>query len=253
MKINKLAIVMLAAASIVSLNSCIFSVNTKKLKEMSKVEASGKYIKLDTLVNDFDTIDAYDSFDINYYQKDTVPCVVILASDNIMPHIKVNSENGRLTLALKDRLFNTGQVYIKVYSHSLKNVMMVGSGSFTSDSLKSDNFSYSCSGSGDMMLKNLSCNSFSGAVGGSGDIKLRSIDCKDFTTSVAGSGDIEASGVKCDVINASVAGSGDISLSGSATKADLSVAGSGNIDAKHLVCNNIRYSTKGSGDIEKPR
>jgi hypothetical protein len=152
MKINKLAIVMLAAASIVSLNSCIFSVNMKKLKEL---EASGKYIKLDTLVNDFDTIDAYDSFDINYYQKDTVPCVVILASDNIMPHIKVNSENGRLTLALKDRLFNTGQVYIKVYSHSLKNVMMVGSGSFTSDSLKSDNFSYSCTGSGDMMLKNL--------------------------------------------------------------------------------------------------
>jgi hypothetical protein len=250
MKINKLAIIILAIGAIVSLNSCVFSVNMKKLKEL---EASGKYIKLDTLVNNFDTIDAYDSFDINYYQKDTVPCVVILASDNVMSHIKVKSENGRLTLALKDIPFSTGQVYIKVYSQSLKNVMMVGSGNFTADSLKSDNFSYSCTGSGDMMLKNLTCNSFSGAVGGSGDIKLKSIDCKDFSTSVAGSGDIEASGLKCDVINASVAGSGDISLSGSAKKADLSVAGSGNIDAKHLVCNNIRYSTKGSGDIEKPR
>ena len=259
MKISKLAIVMLASAAIVSLNSCVFSVNLKKLKEQSKIVASGKIVKLDTLVQDFESIESHDSFDITYYQKDTVPCVVISASDNVLPYIKVKSEDGKLTLSYKEDhngripIFNMGSVTVKIFSKSIKSVEIVGSGDFTADGLKSDVFSYSCAGSGDMVLKDMTCNSFLGTVAGSGDIRFDGIECKNFSASVAGSGDIQASRIKCDILKANVAGSGDISLSGSAAKADLRVSGSGDIDAKHLVCDNISTSTNGSGDIDKPR
>ena len=231
-KLNILA----AAAVLLSLSSCMVRIDNKAVRglESGIVVANGVLVSEHRNLPAFDNIAVKGSLDLNFVQREGEAGIDIEISENILPYLLSEVEDGTLTVCFhSDSIgsFTTGKSNITVYAPDLSSVSVVGSGDFNCLSL---------SHSGD----------FSVAIAGSGDTSLSDLHCDGLNLSVAGSGDIKAQDVVAGSVTVAIAGSGDVALSGTAESADYSVVGSGDIRASGLkVSGSVSQSVRGSGDI----
>lgn len=137
--------------------------------------------------------------------------VKVEGDDNIIPYIKVFTNNSRLTIETSsNKCFNSSypiNVYIKM--NELTRLTLNGSGDIECDSMFV----------GD-------CRVF---LFGSGNIDFRYIDARE--------------------IDAEIAGSGNINLIGNSNYTNLSIEGSGDIRAYKLYSGEVKASIEGSGNI----
>ncbi len=248
--------------SVVALtSSCVFRLDAGRIKKnlasAPKIKASQVYVTKDTTVAPFSQITVSSLLEVSFVQDPDKNSVSVYASDNILPYVKVTSENGWLEISLDPKPLgllsgwtDMGDVKVVVNAPSLSSVYVAGSSTFSCSHLEiSEDFDASVSGSGEMSFGTLSANSTSFGVAGSGEVNVETLRVKKAEIEVHGSGEICAKDVNAGSISASVAGSGELDLAGRADSSVFSVAGSGEIDAKNLVSIETVCTVSGSGSV----
>ncbi len=181
-------------------------------------------------ISDYSVIDATGSADVYYEQKpNQKPYLRIEIDKNLMQYVKVQVQNGVLTLGTKPST-NMSPTRFRIYTNS-KSLVKAG-----------------VRGSGDLYLKGkIQSNKFEVYVKGSGDVSAESINATSITAWVQGSGDLTLKG-NTEYLSASLNGSGDLNAGSLSSKnADCNLKGSGDLIVN--ATQQLNAEVKGSGDI----
>lgn len=242
------------------------------------VTASRTYVTKNISVANFDAIRAMGSFNVEYKHGERSR-VELYVPDNILPLIEYQVHDRELLLRMKP---NTGISWgsenkskITVYSPSVKNFTLIGSGNLTvNEPLSGErNYNFQLTGSGDLNVRDVKASngirsnlSGSGdlnflameakgedgialALAGSGDLNVNVLKSRAVSASISGSGDLNVASINADATTASIAGSGDMRLKGKTNRASFSVSGSGELSAGQLKAKDVNASAVGSGEI----
>jgi hypothetical protein len=214
---KSIAILLLIAVSFTS-NAC------------TNVKGSGKITMDDRKVSSFTAIRSTGSVDIEITQG-TEEKATVETDDNIQQYVEVTSENGSLTITLKDNVsINTTKLKVHVTCKKLNHISVTGSGDVMSmNSIKTSDFSITQSGSGDIKL-NMDASRIDVKKTGSGDLDLKG-NTGPFSVVSTGSGDTDASALACTEASINGTGSGDFELK-KGISAKVNITGSGEVEYK---------------------
>lgn len=174
-----------------------------------------------------------ESHAFKYSQKTGRSSLCITMDENLIPHLDIQSANGKLTIrtANRDKLIPT-RFRIVASSEKLNKAAVSGSMDLIFETpFKSDKLEVSVSGAGDIIMK-------------------KNVELDYIKFSISGAGDVEVENLLCQAIEGKISGAGDISLKGRAETAKFSVSGAGDVDAYDLIAKNVSASVSGAGDIE---
>ncbi len=177
------------------------------------VRSSNHYVTqpVTKTLGDFTHIEVAGSVDVDFTMGATQE-ISLYGADNVIQYIKLDVNNGVLTVSLED------------------NVSVIGDAELT------------------VLVTAPKLNS--ALITGSGDIEIRNLTTDAFDIEVMGSGDVDVNYIACTNVKASVGGSGDIELQGNAERAEYIIMGSGDIDAENFRVKDVVAENHGSGDID---
>jgi len=178
--------------------------------------------------SDYDVINVAGSMDVKL-EKGTEGTIVVSTDENLHNYLIIESENGTLTIKIKNQVTLKTKKGIKI-TVPFKDISKL-----------------SLSGSGDVLSKDvINSNSFEVSLSGSGDINL-DLDANNIDAKLTGSGDLELSG-KTQYFEIKVSGSGNFKGSSlSSQNTQVYISGSG--DAKVNATKSLKARVNGSGDI----
>ncbi len=182
--------------------------------------------------------------------------ITITAPSNILPYIKVESQNNVLQIysdqwknfGFNVQFGNNNRTLVTVPFETLTRIKLTGSGKVVSQNpIVSEKLIINCLGSGDVNLA-VEANNLESNTSGSGDVKLEG-KATNFVSTVFGSGSVEATNLEAQNAKVSISGSGDVKL-WVIQSLEANTFGSGSILYKgNPLPNNIKVS--GSGEIKK--
>lgn len=181
-------------------------------------------------ISNYSVIEALGSADVYYEQKpNQKPYLRVEIDENLMQYVKVQVQNGILTLGTKPNT-NMSPTRFRIYTNSTS---LVKAG---------------IKGSGDLYLQGkIQADKFEVYVKGSGDVSANNLNTKHLTTWIQGSGDITLKG-QTDYLSATITGSGDLNtISLSSKNADCLIKGSGDLSVN--ASGQLNTEVRGSGDI----
>lgn len=221
-------------------SSCVVRVNGTRLRD--ELGLDGKNIVIDVdgseqevrevALEEFDEISTKGPIDVYFFYSEESKAEV-RAQKSVIDLIKVEQSGRTVTIGTENnvRIVNHGNgIRVNVYSPSVKEIALAGSGSINAERIDEDCFKAALAGSGDINIDALTASKADLSVAGSGDVKVR---------------------VDAAQVEAAVAGSGDIVISGKADKLDAAVAGAGDIDIRNLECDSVSTSVKGAGKVRR--
>ncbi len=214
----------------------------------AKIVGSGNVTTETRKITGFHAIELRSSGSVVVTQGDTEG-MVIEAEDNVLPAIITEvSSNGVLQIGFKagEEIRLSKPLVFKVAVKTLDSLVIAGSGSISSRSLKADHFNVHLLGSGNFILDGLELNALTVAIDGSGDLKLAG-KARSQTVNVNGSGDYEAAALKTAVATVNIAGSGDCEVAASET---LGVEISGSGDVSYYGKPTVTKHVSGSGSVD---
>ena len=236
---------LLAAAALLLLPSCRFVRFSDEVKEQIRNngvtwmgEESGETIDASEILatraeepGDFSALDCNLPCDVTYTPGD---CAITFSGpDNVLPHILVLNDNGRLTIKSDGAGFRKlKHLRINVSSPVLESVVFNGAVDFEAPD-------------------GITGTDFTAAVNGAGDLEINGLKARTTSITVNGAGDAEISGIDCERLTVQINGAGDATVSGNAASADLMISGAGSIDATALNCINISSRVRGIGRIRR--
>jgi Putative auto-transporter adhesin, head GIN domain len=206
-------------------------------------------------VDSYDEINITGSMDVDLVSGKEGE-ITVTAPSNILPYIKVESQNNALQI-YTDQWKNFGfyvqfgdsnRTLVTVPIETLNRIKLTGSGKLSSKNpIVTNQLIVNLLGSGDMNI-NVAVDKLESNTSGSGDIRLGG-KASDFLAQVFGSGDILARELEAQNVNAKISGSGDIKL-WATQSLNAEIFGSGGILYKgNPVASNVKVS--GSGEIKK--
>lgn len=219
------------AALSLSLTSCL-----KKAKEVYGPETS-KVIE----AQPFNSI-ALATPGVIHFTQDSAVSVKVTGPEKLMENLKIEYKDSTVSIGMKDKsslnkwinLGNSNRTTLHFYitAPDLSEVMIAGSGAFTTDRLEA---------SGPATF----------TVLGSGDIEIKYLKAPELSVRVAGSGNMDVDKADTEVLDLAIAGSGNMDIDSYNTReADLTITGSGNIDAGLHNAGDVRVDVSGSGNID---
>lgn len=236
------------------------------------VYADDNYVTKSIPVKDFCGIDLFSGIDVCYTQSDKSG-VEVYAPENIIDCLDIAVRGNRLSISFKEDIavyFN--DINIAVFSESLNDINVVGSGSFEfKNGLKSDNMNIRTVGSGLVTGNGIRCDNGlkvdlrgSGNVSlgdvnaerldiesrGSGNLKINEVLVASTDMEIAGSGSVVVNRMQSADLKVELVGSGNLLVDGQAQNADFSVRGSGDIKAVDLEVQSVSCDIRGSGNIK---
>ena len=241
--------------SILLLSLLCFGINSANAQWWSsnkKIEGNGDYAKVNRSVSDYDQVALLGNMDVELVAG-TEGKLIVEAESNLQQYIVTEVDNGKLKISVEEGVnldpSRDYEIKITVPFKELGGVSLTGSGDiYSSDRIKSENFSARITGSGDIQLQ-LEADTVEGKLVGSGDLNLQG-SASEFECLVTGSGDLDDSGLKAKRVSATVSGSGDIQVyaseslksrvsgsgdiryTGNAQKQDFKTSGSGSISGR---------------------
>lgn len=195
-------------------------------KSWHRIEGNRNVIVETRAVPSFQKVYNTGIFDVHIIQSDYYE-VVMEAESNLLPFIRTRVSGNNLYVETKDNLKPNYPIKVFVYTPTVEEVKLSGSGLIYSDSLFVDQFGVILSGSGRIDM----------VVFGS-----------EVYTEISGSGSAWMY-VETDLLEARIIGSGDMQFSGYADRADYVLSGSGSIRSYDLPVNECYTKTSGSGDM----
>ena len=242
----------LAAAMLLTLPSCRFVRVSDEMKEKLKdinmdidfngesvnlngkeaITASDNYITKDNMTGEFHSIQCNVPGDVIYTPGD---CAVSLEGpDNVIQHIKVNNENGKLVVKTDGVTIRKLKKFtVRLSSPVLEDLDFNGAIDFSAP-------------------QGITALDFNLTVNGAGDVDIKGLQADKAVLTVNGAGDVDIEKLDCERITVAVNGAGDANVSGTARSASLSISGAGDIDASGLQCPAIDSKVHGIGRIRKP-
>lgn len=170
---------------------------------------SGDVITETRQVSNFDSIALSGVGDVIVTQSGS-ESLTIETDDNLMGRLKIDVENGTLTLGFKTgiNLITPTRLVFYVDVDDLNSL----------------------------------------AISGSGNIETDGLETGHLEATISGSGNIQVSGLVADQVTAKISGSGGINLAGDASAQDVVISGSGKYLAGDLCGASVAVSISGSGD-----
>lgn len=193
---------------------------------------SGKIVNESRDVSSFNQIDlnGMGELIITHGDKESV---TIEAEDNLMPYIKTNVNNNKLTISFENNMpMPTKSVKIHVTVKDINSINVSGSGKINSNNLNANDLTISVNGAGESILNNLNAQSLKMKITGAGKMTV-SGNVNDQTIDISGAGEHNANNLASksasisingggkatvkvsDTLNAIINGAGEISYIGS--------------------------------------
>lgn len=182
-----------------------------------------------------------------YITQGAEESLVIAAQGNLLPHIDIFVENGRLYIETPDNLNiqPTRTIDIQLTVKTLEDLVFAGTGFVHVDSLATARFNMTLAGSGDIAMKHLTTVLLETTLAGSGDIQLiGAVDVHEIN--IAGSGDVEARDLESDEVDIEIAGSGSAYLNVNESLR-ATIVGSGSV--RYLGNPTVETTIVGSGTV----
>ncbi|MBG9386519.1 head GIN domain-containing protein [Caenimonas aquaedulcis] len=176
--------------------------------------------------------------------------VTIETDENLLPLVATRVDNGTLEIRpVRERLsLEPRTLKVVVTARQIEELAVGGSGTITTDPLKSKNLELHVGGSGSIHVKSAESDSVSAAMGGSGSVKVGGGTTRKLEIAIGGSGGVQAGELKADKVEVSIGGSGDVTV-WAREKLDVSVAGSG--DVSYWGDPKLRTAVVGSGSMKR--
>ncbi len=172
----------------------------------------------------------------------------IEADDNILPHIRTEVNNGKLTIGMERGFSAHPSVPIRYFLtvRELDDVGLSGSGTISTAPLKADSLEAGVSGSGEINLDAVTAKHFAAHISGSGGIKVSSGSVDAQEIHISGSGDYDGSDLRSGTTDVSVSGSGDSKV-WATDILTTHVSGSG--DVEYYGSPKLNKHVSGSGEL----
>jgi hypothetical protein len=179
------------------------------------------------------------------------PGIVIETDPETLEHIKVEVNNGRLTLGMKswlDYIFHAWKpVKFTVTFRELNQVTISGSCKVHADTIETQRFDFEVSGSGTMTVEKLMTEELKIHISGSGSLDLSGSAARQ-EIHISGSGKMEAWALESKTADARISGSGELLLKVSEA---LNVSISGTGEVRYLGTPKVSQSISGSGSVKQ--
>ena len=203
-----------------------------KVNEKKAITASSNYITRNDMTGEFHSIQCNVPGDVIYTPGD---CAISLEGpDNVLQHIKVNNDNGTLTVKTDGVVIRKLKKFtIRLSSPVLEDLDFNGAVDFDAP-------------------EGITALDFRLTVNGAGDINIEGLKADKAAITVNGAGDVDVEKLDCEHISVAVNGAGDANVAGRAGSATLNISGAGDIDASKLQCASIESKVHGIGSIRKP-
>ena len=156
--------------------------------------------------------------------------VVVTASSDILPYIKVKVKNKTLYISKRDdwEFHSSKKIKIMVNADNLESIKTNGSSDSQINNIKADNFVAEINGSGGIILQG-NVKKLAAEIHGSGDIDAKNLVAEKAKASIYGSGDIIVNTTQKIDIN--IYGSGTVEYYGNPQEIEQSFSGLGKIKA----------------------
>lgn len=212
------------------------------------VTGSGKTITQTFDVRDFDQIRLGTS-GVMYIEQGDDFSLTVEADDNILPIMKVEVEQGVLTIRTSPEV-SALQFETLIYRVTLPELSVIdlsGSADIRVEDFTADSLNININGSGDVTFVNLEAASLSVRLSGSGWMDVAG-ETQALTVTVSGSGDLLAEKLKASAVEVAVNGSGDVTV-WAVDSLNVSISGSGNVN--YLGSPKLTEKISGGGDLAK--
>lgn len=211
--------------------SCTSSVNDELIKGSRVVTSQTRTLG----VNDLQSIELNSAYRASFSTRLDTAVIFVIADDNLFPYVETNISNGAISIGEKDgyAIRTSNDINIDVKSHSLKNVVVNGSGELYVDALSGVDPHFTVNGSGIVTVTNFKSSLASGFINGNGLIQLGS----------------EISTSKIAALNITIVGDGKVKIFTIVDKLNVSIIGSGVVNYKGNPA--ITKSISGSGEVVK--
>lgn len=217
------------------------------------VRGDGNVITRDMEVEFFHAVSLSLPATVKYSESDSFSCSVQVDS-NLMEHLDIRVDDGRLILAAKQKVnLRPTRLIIEIGAPTLDRVHLAGSGSLqVGTDFSSPVLDLDIAGSGRMVFSGASAiRDLDISIAGSGDLCFKDLTSDSVDVSVAGSGDLRVEEGYIKGMNISVAGSGAVKTLCRMDTMTYSIAGSGLIQYVGDV--DVSGRTAGSGKIKRIR
>lgn len=190
------------------------------------IKGSGTIIAQPIDVVDFQEIDFSGGGSMIVEVGSSTPSCIIEVDDNLLEHIVVNVDNGKLKIYSKEPIAPSKGLIVRITTPSLRYLSTSGSCDSKVTGLSGPEFDVNVSGSGSVQCTG-TVDNLSFAVSGSGSLEADQLECKNAKISVSGSGDAVVNAT--EKLNASISGSGQVRYLGS-PQVTQNISGSGSIE-----------------------
>ncbi len=213
-----------------------------------KIKGNGNVTTVNKQVSDASRIKVYGSMDVEIVEGQT--SVKVTADENLQEYIKVEKDDGRLTIRVEDNInfFSDNDIKVYISTPKIEELIIAGSGNITGKSkfVSSDKMSFTASGSGDIEME-LNAPEVTAKISGSGNIDLKG-ETKEVKASISGSGNFNGKDLKSENAEISIAGSGDAYIFADVILS-AKIAGSGRIEYAGNAA--VTQKIAGSGSVVK--
>ncbi len=266
MKTNRLFMLTLAAAAMLSLSSCdraAVKLARAALKEVMDYDYEdskdwGPVVTRDLQLGSFTRLNSHGSvrFEVTqdtvcrlqvYGNEKRIEAYDITVEDGTLSashrggNDQINQNTPRITLLVSApmleyiRVHGAGQIDMQGPMHQSEpmEIEVQGAGDIDIADLEAQSLKVTVSGAGDMDLDRVKCQeNVRLSVSGAGDVDAH-VECQELETTVSGAGDVDLN-VQCDVLRVSVSGAGDIDLKGQTRKFYKSAGRASTVDTEEL-------------------
>lgn len=211
------------------------------------IQGSGKVINETRQASGFNQIDLNGAGELIITQGNT-ESLTIQADDNLMPYIKTNVNNDKLTINFNNSLPLPSQS-VKIYL-TVKNISTIttsGSGKIYSNNLKANDLTININGAGESNLNNLNANTLKIVISGAGKMTL-SGNVNEQNINISGAGEYNAANLSSKITSLSINGAGR----GTVRVSDvLNAMINGGGDIKYIGNPKVVQQINGAGDIKQ--
>ena len=203
-------------------------------------------------VSGFTAIASSGAFHV-YVKIDGTESVKVSADAAIIDKIETVVEGNTLKIRYKRHWHwtdhNNQKADIYVSAKSLSSLVNSGSGSIKVDgAINASNFKVVLSGSGSISTGTVKASKIDGDISGSGSINLAGGSATDAHIAISGSGSFDAKGLKTESTKVSISGSGNVYI-GAEKDLSASLIGSGSV--RYTGNATVHTSKLGSGSVTK--
>jgi hypothetical protein len=219
----------------------------RNMSDLTAILGSGNVISEPRNVSGFTEV-ALESIGDLAIQQTGSESLTIEAEDNIIPKLKTEVKDNRLTIGIEPNtsIQATKPISYKLTVKDLNALELSGSGSIDAENINTNNLAVTNRGSGDVAA-NVDINELKIAQGGSGEVKMRGkADTQDIN--ISGSGTYQAENLQSKEAKIVANGAGEASINAN-DKLDVRINGSGSVE--YIGNPTITQHINGSGELTR--